>query len=50
VDGKKQGGNVAIGLIGGMFVWLIFDNLALGLLFALILGAGAAKARQDKSK
>lgn len=26
------------------FVWIIFDNLALGLIFGLIAGAGAGKA------
>ena len=26
------------------FVWIVFDNLALGLIFGLIAGAGAGKA------
>lgn len=29
-----------------LFVWLVFDNFALGLLFALMLGGGAAAARR----
>jgi hypothetical protein len=36
----SAGGGLILGILGG----IIFDNLALGIVFGLLLGAGAAAA------
>ncbi|MEI6419922.1 MAG: hypothetical protein WCO82_12705 [Sphingomonadales bacterium] len=39
----KQGMGAGSGLLIGLFVWIIFHNLALGILAGLVFGGGAAK-------
>lgn len=43
---RNAGGKFAIGLIGGVLIGTIFDNIALGILFGLFLGAGIARAKR----
>jgi len=45
MDKKFAGGGFALGIIAGV----IFDNIALGMIFGLMLGSGAgvAKSRLD---
>ena len=38
---KKVGFGVGAFLLVATFVWIVFDNLALGLIFGLLAGAGA---------
>lgn len=48
---KRSGINLVAFLIPLIFVWLVFDNLALGLLVALLFGGGAeASQRAVRSK
>ena len=42
--------NVATFLIVFLFVWLVFDNLALGLIFGLIFGGGSEVAQRAAGK
>ena len=51
-DGWKRAGiNLGAFLVVLAFVWIVFDNLALALLFALIFaGGGEAVQRATKSK
>jgi hypothetical protein len=49
-DGWRRGGiNLGTFVVVLSFIWLVFDNLALALLFALIF-AGGAEAAQRASK
>lgn len=41
---KKAGSALGALLLVGGFVWLVFDNPALGLIFGLMAGAAAGKA------
>ncbi len=41
---KRIGFGVGAFVLAAAFVWIVFDNLALGLIFGLIAGAGAGKA------
>jgi hypothetical protein len=41
---KRIGFGVGAFVFFAGFVWIVFDNLALGLIFGLIAGAGAGKA------
>jgi hypothetical protein len=41
---KKAGFALGSFVLVGGFVWLVFDNLALGLIFGLFAGLGGAKA------
>jgi len=41
---KRIGFGVGAFVLVAAFVWIVFDNLALGLIFGLIAGAGAGKA------
>ncbi len=49
---KRAGINLGAFLIPFLFVWLIFDNMALGLLVGLLFAGGgeAAQRAADKSK
>ncbi len=49
---KRAGINLGAFLIAFLFVWLIFDNMALGLLVGLLFAGGgeAAQRAADKSK
>lgn len=38
---KKMGFGVGAFVLVAAFVWIVFDNLALGLVFGLLAGAGA---------
>lgn len=44
---KKIGFGVGAFVLVAAFVWIVFDNLALGLVFGLLAGAGAG-ARAGK--
>lgn len=47
---KKVGFGVGAFILVAAFVWIVFDNLALGLIFGLLAGAGAgAGASSDKA-
>lgn len=49
-DGLKRNGiNIGAFIVIFAFVWLVFDNLALAFLFALVF-AGGAEAAQRASK
>jgi hypothetical protein len=41
---KRLGFGVGAFVLVAAFVWIVFDNLALGLVFGLLAGAGAGKA------
>jgi hypothetical protein len=41
---KKLGFGLGAFVLVAAFVWLVFDNLALGLLFGLVAGGAAGKA------
>ena len=41
---KRIGFGVGTFVLVAAFVWIVFDNLALGLIFGLIAGAGTGKA------
>lgn len=41
---KKIGSGVGAFIVVAAFVWIVFDNLALGLIFGLMAAAAAAKA------
>ncbi|GAM07352.1 MULTISPECIES: hypothetical protein [Novosphingobium] len=40
---RKASTRFSLGVVGGLVVGVIFDNIALGLLLGLMLGAGGAK-------
>ena len=42
--------NGAAAVLVFLFVWLVFDNLALALIFSLIAGGGAAAVQQAAKK
>lgn len=42
--------NVAAVLLTFLFVWLVFDNLALALIFAAFAGGGAEVAQRAANK
>lgn len=42
--------NGAAAVLVFLFVWLVFDNLALALIFALMAGGGAAAAQRAAKK
>lgn len=47
---KKIGFGVGAFVLVAAFVWIVFDNLALGLVFGLLAGAGAgARAGSGKA-
>ncbi|NNC93487.1 MAG: hypothetical protein HKN80_13455 [Acidimicrobiia bacterium] len=49
--GRPRGAiNVASFLLAFLFVWLVFDNLALGLLAGLIFGGGSEVAQRAADK
>ena len=41
---KRIGFGVGAFVLVAAFVWIVFDSLALGLIFGLLAGAGAGKA------
>ncbi len=41
---QTTGAGIGTFLLVAGFVWIVFDNLALGLLFGLLAGAGGATA------
>jgi hypothetical protein len=45
MDKTYAGGGLVLGIIGGV----IFDNLALGIVFGLLLGAGVGAAKSNLS-
>ena len=50
-DGWRRGGvNLGAFIVVLGFVWLVFDNLALALLFALIFAGGAEAAQRGAKK
>lgn len=42
---KRLGFGVGAFVLVAAFVWIVFDNLALGLLFGLLAGAGAGAGK-----
>ncbi len=49
--GRRRGPiNVASFLLAFSFVWLVFDNVALGLLAGLIFGGGSEMAQRATGK
>lgn len=50
-DGVRRAG-ISLGafLLVFAFVWIVFDNLALALVFALIFGGGAAASQRAKKR
>ncbi|MCR9128161.1 MAG: hypothetical protein NXI12_01430 [Alphaproteobacteria bacterium] len=50
-DGLRRGGiNLGAFIVVLGFVWLVFDNLALALLFALVFAGGAEAAQRIGKK
>ncbi len=47
---KRAGINLGAFLLVFVFVWVIFDNLALALIFALIFAGGGEAAQRAASK
>jgi len=49
--GRPRGAiNVTSFLLAFLFVWLVFDNIALGLLAGLIFGGGSEMAQRATNK
>ena len=48
--GTSQSTNLVAFLVTFGFVWLVFDNLALGLIFALLVAGGSEAAQRAKNK
>jgi hypothetical protein len=46
---RKIGSGVGAFLLVAAFVWIVFDNLALGLIFGLVAAAAAGKAVKSSS-
>ncbi|MEE4271488.1 MAG: hypothetical protein V2I67_07440 [Thermoanaerobaculales bacterium] len=46
----KSSLNIASFLAAFVFVWLVFDNAALGLIVGLVVGGGSEMARRTTSK
>ncbi len=42
--------NIVSFLLAFLFVWLVFDNFALGLLFGLFFGGGSEMAQRSTGK
>ena len=50
-EGRGHGKtNFATFIVVFLFVWLVFDNLALGLLFGLVAGGGSEVAQRATDK
>ena len=50
-DGRPRGAiNLVSFLIPFLFVWLVFDNMALGLLAGLVFGGGSAAVQRAADK
>jgi hypothetical protein len=48
--GRPRAINFASFLLAFLFVWVVFDNLALALLFGLVVGGGSAAAQRAAGK
>ncbi len=48
--GTSQSTNLVAFLVTFGFVWLVFDNMALGLLFGLMIAGGSEAAQRAKNK
>jgi hypothetical protein len=46
---RRAGINIAAFLLVAGFVWIVFDNLALGLLFGLAFAAGGEVVQRSRS-
>lgn len=44
------GASIAGFVVAAAFVWLVFDNLALGLLFGLLVAVGVTRAKNEDEK
>ena len=48
--GTSQSTNLVAFLVTFGFVWLVFDNMALALIFALLIAGGSEAAQRAKHK
>lgn len=48
--GTRQSTNLVAFLVTFGFIWLVFDNMALALIFALLIAGGSEAAQRAKNK
>ena len=48
--GTSQSTNLVAFLVTFGFIWLVFDNMALALIFALLIAGGSEAAQRAKNK